>query len=141
MNRLEFLKEMKNSLFKTVQSACAPIVEEKIEKLDRSIDVLTQLQWWHVTNEARDTKTIETKYIDGQSILVVHEQKTIRAFNGTCPSCSHLLHVFQLDFACKCMNCDEDFSLTSTEKASLQEYPLKKREDGYYVGLTKRSSF
>ena len=141
MNRLEFLKEMKNSLFKTVQSACAPIVEDKIEKLDRSIDVLAQLQWWHVTNEAYDTKTIETKYIDGQSVLVVHEQNTIRAFSGSCPSCSHLLHVFQLDFACKCMNCDQDFQLTSTEKASLQEYPLKKREDGYYVGLNKRSLF
>ena len=141
MNRLEFLKEMKNSLFKTVQSACAPIVEEKIEKLDRSIDVLSQLQWWHVTNQVHDTKVIETKYIDGQSLLVVHEHKTIRAFNGTCPSCSHLLHVFQLDFACKCMNCDEGFSLTSSETRSLQEYPLKKREDGYYVGLSKRSSF
>ena len=141
MNRLEFLKEMKNSLFKTVQSACAPIVEDKMEKLDRSIDVLSQMKWWHVTNEVNATKTIETKYIDGQSLLLVHEQQTIRAFSGTCPSCSHLLHVFQLDFACKCMNCDEDFSLTSTEKASLQEYPLKKREDGYYVGLTKRSSF
>ena len=141
MNRLEFLKEMKNSLFKTVQSACAPIVEEKIEKLDRSIDVLAQLQWWPVTNEARDTKTIETKYIDGQSILVVHEQKTIRAFSGSCPSCSHLLHVFQLDFACKCINCDEHFTFTSNEVGSLQEYPLKKRENGYYVGLSKRSVF
>ncbi|MGM9944810.1 MAG: hypothetical protein ACI33M_07700 [Lysinibacillus sp.] len=141
MNRLEFLKEMKNSLFKTVQSACAPLVDEKIEKLDRSIDVISQMQWWHVTNEVNATKAIETKYIDGQSILVVHEHKTIRAFSGACPSCSYLLHVFQTDFACKCMNCDEDFSLTSTEKASLQEYPLKKREDGYYVGLTKRSSF
>ena len=141
MNRLEFLKEMTNSLFKTVQSACAPIVEEKIDKLDRSIDVLTQLQWWHVTNEAQDTKTIETKYIDGQSVLVVHEQKTIRAFSGLCPSCSHLLHVFQLDFACKCMHCDEHFTLTNDEFGSLQEYPLKKREDGYYVGLNKRSLF
>lgn len=141
MNRLEFLKELKKSLIQTVQSACAPIVEEKIEKLDRSIDVLSQLQWWHVTNQVNDTKVIETKYIDGQSLLVVHKDKTIRVFNGTCPSCSHLLHVFQMDFACKCINCDEEFSLTSTEISSLQEYPLKKREDGYYVGLSKKSSF
>jgi len=39
------------------------------------------------------------------------------------------------------MNCDEGFSLTSSETGSLQEYPLKKREDGYYVGLSKRRSF
>ena len=141
MNRLEFLKEMKNSLFKTVQSACAPIVEEKIEKLDRSIDVLSQLQWWHVTNEIDAIKGIETKYIDGQSVLLVRQEQSIRAFSGACPSCSNLLHVFQMDIACKCMNCDEHFALTSTEIASLQEYPLKKRQDGYYVGLSKRSSF
>ena len=141
MNRLEFLKGMKTSLFKTVQSACAPIVEEKIDKLDRSIDVFAQLQWCHVTNEARDKKTIETKYIDGQSVLVVHADQSIRAFSGTCPSCSHLLHVFQMDFACKCMNCDDHFTFTSNEVGSLREYPLKKRQDGYYVGLNKRSLF
>lgn len=137
MNRLEFLKELKNSLIKTVQSACAPIVEEKVEKLDRSMDVLAQLQWWHVTNRANDTKTIETKYINGQSILLIHEYNTIRALNGTCPNCNHLLHVFQMDFACKCINCDEAFSLTNFDR--FQEYPIKKREDGFYVGLTKKS--
>ena len=139
MNRLEFLKEMKNSLIKTVQSACAPIVEEKIEKLDRSMDVLSQIQWWYVTKQVNDTKTIETKYIDGKTLLLVHDHNTIRGFNGTCPTCGHLLHVVQMDFACKCMNCDEHYSLTST--GSLQEYPIKKREDGYYVGLTKQSLF
>ena len=141
MNRLEFLKELKNSLFKTVQSAYAQIVEEKIEKLDRSMDVLAQLQWWHVTNEVNAKKTIETKFMDGQSVLVVHADQSIRAFSGTCPSCSNLLHVFQLDFACKCMHCDEYFTFTSNEVGSLQEYPLKKREDGYYVGLNKGSLF
>ena len=141
MNRLEFLKEMKNSLFKTVQSACAPIVEEKIEKLDRSIDVLSQLQWRHVTNEINAKKTIETKFMDGQNILLVHADQSIHAFSGACPSCSNLLHVFQLDFACKCMHCDEHFTFTSNEISSLQQYPLKKREDGYYVGLNKRSLF
>lgn len=141
MNRLDFLKEMKNSLFKTVQSACAPIVEEKIEKLDRSIDVLSQLQWCHVTNKVNAKNTIETKFMDGQNILLVHANQSIRAFSGTCPSCSNLLHVFQMDFACKCMHCDEHFMLTNDEVGSLQEYPLKKREDGYYVGLNKRSLF
>ena len=141
MNRLEFLKEMKNSLFKTVQSACAPIVEEKIEKLDHSMDVLAQLQWWHVTNEVNAKKTIETKFVDGQNILLVHADQSIHAFSGACSSCSNLLHVFQLDFACKCMHCDEHFTFTSNEVSSLQQYPLKKRENGYYVGLSKRSLF
>lgn len=141
MNRLEFLKELKNSLIQTVQSACAPIVEEKIEQLDCSMDMLSQLQWWHVTNQISDTKVIETKYVDGQTLLLVHENKMLRVFNGICPFCSHLLHVFQTDFACKCMNCDEKFSLTSTEIGILQEYPIKKRSDGYYVGLNKRTAF
>ena len=141
MNRLEFLKEMKNSLFKTVQSACAPIVEEKIEKLDRSMDVLSQRQWRHVTNDVNTKKVIETKFIDGQNILLVHANESIRAFSGTCPSCSNLLHVFHMDFACKCLHCDEHFTLTSNEVSSLQEYPLKKRQDGYYVGLNNRSLF
>lgn len=138
MNRLEFLKELKNSLVETIQSACAPIVEDKIDKLDRSIDVLSQLQWWHVTNQIASIKTIEQKYIDGQSLLLVHANNVIRAFNGTCPSCGHLLHVFQMDSTCTCMNCEEEFPLAGSETCSLQEYPLKRREDGYYVGLKKR---
>ena len=138
MDRLEFLKELKNSLLETIQSACAPIVEDKIDKFDRSIDVLSQLQWWHVTNQIASIKTIEQKYIDGQSLLLVHANNTIRAFNGTCPSCDHLLHVFQMDSKCKCMNCEAEFSLASSETSCLQEYPLKRREDGYYVGLKKR---
>ena len=138
MDRLEFLKELKNSLLETIQSACAPIVEDKIDKFDRSIDVLSQLQWWHVTNQIASIKTIEQKYIDGQSLLLVHANNTIRAFNGTCPSCDHLLHVFQMDSKCKCMNCEAEFSLASSETSCLQEYPLKIREDGYYVGLKKR---
>lgn len=138
MNRLEFLKEMKHSLLKTVQSVCAPFVEEKIEKLDRSIDVLSQIEWLYVTNQVHDTHFIETKYIDGQTILLVYADQTIRAFNGSCPSCNYLLHIFQQEFLCKCMNCDENFSPTHTDK--LQEYPLKKRENGYYVGLSKKSS-
>ena len=138
MDRLEFLKELKNSLLETIQSACAPIIEDKIDKFDRSIDVLSQLQWWHVTNQIASIKTIEQKYIDGQSLLLVHANNTIRAFNGTCPSCDHLLHVFQIDLKCKCMNCEEEFSLASSEKSCLLEYPLKKLEDGYYVGLKKR---
>lgn len=138
MNRLEFLKELKNSLVETVQLACAPIVEDKIDKLDRSFDVLSQLQWWHVTNQIGAIKSIEQKYVDGQSLLLVHANNSIRAFNGKCPSCEHLLHVFQIDSKCKCMNCEEEFSLVSNETSSLQEYPLKRREDGYYVGLQKR---
>ena len=75
MNRLEFLKEMKHSLLQTVQSVCAPFVEEKIEKLDRSIDVLSQIQWWHVTNEVNATKAIETKFIDGQVFYLFMNNK------------------------------------------------------------------
>ena len=131
MNRLEFLKEMKHSLLKTVQSACAPLVEEKIEKLDRSIDVLSQLKWLHITNQVYDTKYMEVKYIGEQPILLIHEKHTIRAFTGKCPSCNYLLHVIQHESICKCMNCEENFSNIS----KLQEYPLRKRENGYYVGL------
>lgn len=138
MNRLDFLKELKNSLIETVQSACAPIVEDKIEKLDRSIDVLSQLQWWPITNQIAAKKTIEQKYIDGQSLLLVHANNTIRAFNGTCPACEHLLHVFQIDSKCKCLNCEEEFALASNETSCLLEYPLRRREDGYDVGLKKR---
>ena len=137
MNRLDFLKELKNSLVETVQSACSPIVEDKIEKWDRSMDVLSQLQWWHVTNQMASIPTIEQKYMNGQSLLLVHANNTIRAFDGTCPSCAHLLHVFQIDSTCKCMNCEKEFSLASSEPSCLQEYPLKRRKDGYYVGLKK----
>lgn len=140
MNRLEFLKELKNSLVETVQSACAPIVEDKMEKLDRSIDVLSQLQWWYVTNQIAARRMIEQKYIDGQSLLLVHTNNTIRAFAGTCPSCDHLLHIFQMDSKCKCMNCEEEFSLASSETSCLQEYPLKRRKDGFYVGLKKQKT-
>lgn len=139
MNRLEFLKEIKNSLVQTIQSATAPIVEDKIDKIDRSIDVLSQVQWWHVTNEVLNSKKIEQKYIDGQSLLLVHANRNIRAFSGVCPTCNHLLHVFQMDLTCKCMNCEQEFSLASSEtKSCLQEYPLKRHKDGYYVGLKKR---
>ena len=139
MNRLDFLKELKNSLVETVQSACAPIIEDKMDKIDRSIDVLSQLQWWHVTNQMSEKETIEQKYIDGQSLLLVHANNTIRVFNGTCPSCNHLLHDFQMDCTCKCMNCEEEFSFASSDaNCCLQEHPLKRHEDGYYVGLKKR---
>ena len=138
MNRLEFLKEMKNSLIETIQSACAPIIEDHVDKIDRSIDVLAQLQWWHAANQISGQKTIEQKYIDGQSLLLVHANNTIRAFHGTCSSCGHLLHVFQMDATCKCMNCEKEFPLAGSETSGLQELPMKKLEDGYYVGLKKR---
>lgn len=140
MNRLEFLKELKKSLVDTVRYVSAPIVEEKMEKLDHSLDVLSQIQWWHVTNQVSESTKIEEKYIDGQSILLVHEDKKLRAFNGFCPSCNHLLHVFQMDSKCKCMNCEEEYSFMSNEGSGLQEYPLKKSETGYYVGLKKKKS-
>lgn len=137
MNRLEFLKELKESLIKTVQSACAPIIEDKMETWDRSIDVLSQLQWRQVATEIQHIKGIESKYVDGQSLILVHEDNTLRAYHGTCPSCGHLLHVFQMNGVCKCMNCDREYSLSSTDEGSLPACPIKKCEDGYYVGLNK----
>ena len=140
MNRLDFLKEVKNSLFETVKAACAPLVEDKLEKLDHSIDLLSQLQWWHVANEAASNNTIEQKFIDGRSLLLVHANHTIRAFNGACTACNQLLHVFQITSTCKCMNCDQEYILAGSEKSYLQEYPMKRRDDGYYVGLKKRKN-
>lgn len=140
MNRLEFLKEIKKSLIETVQYACAPIMEDKIEKLNNSLDVLSQLQWWHVVSEVSEFHKIEEKYIDSQSIILVHENKKLYAFNGLCPSCKNLLTVFQNDSKCKCMYCEEEYTFASNKENCLQEYPLKSCEDGYYVGLSKRKS-
>ncbi|WP_397538829.1 hypothetical protein [Rummeliibacillus pycnus] len=140
MNRLEFLKEIKQSLVETVQYACAPIMEDKIDKWNRSFDVLSQLQWWHVTNQVSESNKIEEKYIDSQTIILVHENNKLHVFNGLCPSCEHLLTVFQKDSKCKCMYCEKEYSFASNEENCLQEYPLKSCEDGYYVGLRKRKT-
>lgn len=139
MNRLEFLIEMKNSLLKTIQSATAPIVEDKIEQLDRSLDVLSQTQWWYLAKEAKEKKTIDVVKIDNRILLVVHHQNTIHAYAGTCETCNNLLHVIQMDNTCKCMNCDKQYSFSSNDANGLKEYPVKKRDDAYYVGLPKKS--
>lgn len=140
MNRLEFLKEIKKSLVETVQYACAPIMEDKIEKWNHSLDVLSQLQWWHVANRVSETNKIEEKYIDRQTIILVHDNKKLHAYDGLCPSCKNLLTIVQIDSTCKCMYCEKEYSLASHEKNGLQEFPLKRAEDGYYVGLRKRKS-
>ena len=42
-----------------------------------ALNVLSQLQWWHVANEVREFHKIEEKYIDSQTIILVHEIKNI----------------------------------------------------------------
>lgn len=141
MDRLAFLKEMKTSLVKTVQSAFAPIVEDKIEKIDRSIDVISQLKWVFVTADLARSKSIETKYLVGQTLILIYSGEKLQAFSGTCPNCQQLLHIFQVDATCKCMSCDQYFSFTSDDNGALEQYPTKQMQDGYYVGIRSNRPF
>ncbi|WP_042351919.1 hypothetical protein [Bacillus massiliigorillae] len=140
MNRLNFLKEMRASLFETVKEIYEPFVEDDLKKIDHSADQLLGICWLNLTPNSQSVKHLEQKYVAGKPILCVKDGETIRAFSGICPTCTNLLSVSTFASTCKCMHCDKDFSVQFRDEATnvtLTEYPVKQQDDGYYVGMKK----
>lgn len=141
MNRLGFFKEMKNGFVKTISSLYEPVVEEEISKIQQATDQVLGLHWFFLLKEKSTGEGIDLKFIQGNPVMIVYSQEKMKAYSGICPFCSQLLQVLHQHLICRCLLCEKDLQLTSliSEENALKEFPLKKKQDGYYVALNKET--
>lgn len=140
MNRLDFLKEMRSSLFGTVKEIYEPFVEDDLKKINQSADQLLGIHWFYVASGAESIHHLEQKYVAGKPIICFKSENEIRAYSGICPTCTNLLTISTFTKTCKCMHCDKQYDFESTSddsKSVLTEFPVKQKSDGLYVGLKK----
>nr|WP_295971447.1 hypothetical protein [uncultured Bacillus sp.] len=138
MNRLDFFKEMKTGLLKTVTSIYEPIMEDDMEKINKVADQLLGIKWFYLTDNTYVSRKVEQKRINGRPCIISYDEGSIKAYSGICLSCSQLLYLSTADFTCKCLTCEKEIKLFEFEPCNHQiilEYPVKKQKDGYYVGL------
>lgn len=137
MNRLDFLKELKASFFDTAKSICEPIVEIEIEKISNSTDRLLNRHWIYIGMEMSH---FQQKYIKGETVFFIKNDSEIRAFSGICPTCTNLVVVSTMQATCRCLTCETVHNFSDdneTNNLVLTEYPVKKQDDGYYIGMIK----
>ncbi|MFS0784710.1 hypothetical protein [Bacillus sp. 1P06AnD] len=141
MNRLQFLKEMKDSLFTTVKSVYEPLVEDDLQKLSRSADKMLGIKWVLLAGRADEMADLEQRQIEGQPIICVKEGNSIRAYSGICPACTNLLVLSSFEKNCKCLMCEENYPLFPEDHTSvtgLKEFDVQRKETGYFIGIHRQ---
>lgn len=141
MNRENFFKEMGKGFINTLKTVFEPIIEEELDSIDRTTNRFLGIQWLFLCRADYTFEKMNQFYVQNHSIFVIQKQGNMRAFSGSCPSCSNLLHLTPLLLTCKCFNCEKDYNFqTNNGELTFIELLIKKEEDGYYVGLKTSSN-
>ncbi|CAM3897140.1 hypothetical protein [Mesobacillus zeae] len=134
MKRLDFIREMQSSLFKTVRSVYEPFLAEDVEKLERAADKALGLQWHHACTSGELSSPIEQKFINGKPVILIKSEGNMRAFSGICPACSNLLILSTLYSSGKCVICEKDYNfLTGEGSLYLEEYPVREQDGSLQI--------
>lgn len=137
MKRTEFLKEMKIGFGDTIKALLHPVIEEDVDKLSMAAYKAIGIKWYDLSAEEDLQNGIEQRFISGQPIIVLVEERNTQAFSGICPVCSHLLIFTPLYSTGKCLICDKEYNFI-TKEGSLDytDLPVKKEKGRVYVGIS-----
>jgi hypothetical protein len=127
---------MRLGFLKTVRSVYEPFVEEDVERLGHLANRVLQMKWYFLFTEIIQTSKVEQVFIGGNPYFLTYDGWKMEAYSGICPFCSSLLFYSNLSATGKCFKCEETFHLDRTNgELLLEEYPIKKTENGYYLGI------
>ncbi|MFK9093347.1 hypothetical protein [Bacillus salipaludis] len=138
MRRGDFLKEMAGGLFQTVKSVYEPFLSEDVEKVEAAADRALGITWHPLLIEKWHGLDLEMKFIGGKPVIVTRNGTNMQAFDGVCPVCSNIIIVTTLYSSGKCLNCQKEYNF-KTQSGDLQliSYPIKQKEDSYFIGFQK----
>ena len=138
MDRIDFLKEMKNSFGETIKGIFSPFLEEKAEKVDDATSILSGEKWSELPS--LDTSIewgVRDFYLGEDSFNLIIQGEIIQAFKKQCPTCKGLIVITTFDKKAKCFMCDQSLSLLNFDgdlKVTMSE--VKKRNDKWLVRIT-----
>jgi nitrite reductase/ring-hydroxylating ferredoxin subunit len=138
MNRLQFLKEMRNSLVETIKEASAPLLEDEVKRMKEIFSSVHRT--WHLlgTYDADELKGVEVKNIHHVPIVVYVQNGDIKARKAICSHCHVIPHYIQLEHRFICLYCDREFDLTSeTGALKMPLLATKKIKNQWYVQLER----
>ncbi|AEH48073.1 Rieske 2Fe-2S domain-containing protein [Parageobacillus thermoglucosidasius] len=140
MNRLQFLKEMRNSLVETVKEASAPLLEEEVKKMK---EIFSSVHYvWHLlgTYDAAELKRVEMRNVHHVPVVVYVQNGKIKARKAICSHCHVIPHYIELEHRLICLYCDREFDLASeTGTLKLPLLATKKIKNQWYVRLERDS--
>jgi hypothetical protein len=138
VKREQFFREMKSGLLETVKTVYQPFVEEDIQILEKTTDRLFGIKWVFVCNEQDQLELLNEFFLEGQPVIVIWMKGNMKAISGICPTCSNLLTLSFLYSTCKCLNCGNHHNFQNeTGELKVKEFPVKKKDDAYYIGFSK----
>ena len=138
MRRGDFIKEMGSSLFQTVKSVYEPFISEDLEKVESAADRALGIRWVPVIKESEPFSELELKFIGGKPVIVVRKGTNMQAMDGVCPVCSNIIILTTLYSSGKCLNCQKEYNFkTQSGELQLASFPIKRKEDIYYIGFQK----
>ena len=138
MRRGDFIKEMGSSLFQTVKSVYEPFISEDLEKVESAADRALGIRWVPFIKESELFSELELKFIGGKPVIVVRNGTNMQAMDGVCPVCSNIIILRTLYSSGKCLNCQKEYNFkTQSGELQLASFPIKRKEDIYYIGFQK----
>jgi uncharacterized protein YlbG (UPF0298 family) len=138
MNRLQFLKEVRDSFLETVKEASAPLLEDEVKKMKEIFSSVHRT--WHLlgTYDAAELKGVEVKNVHHVPIAVYAQNGQIKARKVICSHCRVMPHYIQFEHRFICLYCDREFDL-STETGTLKMplLAIKQVNNQWYVQLER----
>ncbi|MDP4083548.1 MAG: hypothetical protein Q8934_02925 [Bacillota bacterium] len=139
MKRGDFIKEMGNSLFQTVKSVYEPFLKEDLEKVEVVTDLALGITWLPLMTKSETSQNVEMKFVNGKPIIVSMNESNMQAMSGICPVCSNIIIVTALYSSGKCLNCEKEYNFKTNEgELQLESFPIKTKDQMYFVGFQKK---
>ncbi|ASA95974.1 MULTISPECIES: hypothetical protein [Anoxybacillus] len=133
MNRLQFLKMMRNSLMETVKEASAPLLEDEVEKVKT---LFFSHRTWHSIGLCDDVHGVEMKTVARIPIVVYKHAGTLHVKKAICSHCHVMPHYIEQDHRFICLYCDREWYVLSQE-GTLHMPILQTKQEGdeWYVQI------
>ncbi|MBA2878091.1 nitrite reductase/ring-hydroxylating ferredoxin subunit [Anoxybacillus kamchatkensis] len=137
MNRLQFLKMMRDSLIETMKEASAPLLEDEVEKVKK---LFSNHRTWHAIGPCDDICDVEIKTVDRIPLVVYKHEGTLYVRKAICSHCQVMPHYIQQDHRFICLYCDREWHVFS-QKGTLHMplLPTKREGDEWYVQIERDS--
>lgn len=134
MNRLDFLKVMKNSLQETVVEVATPLVEDDLSKVKNEWIVLNGMRWHEIAISTSRLPTVS--WIGKMPILFFQESDRLRAYSGICRECHTTIHYQAFNEKIMCLTCSKEWKVEEIEQEEiLEELHIKHESNKIYVAL------
>ncbi|MGJ7035338.1 2Fe-2S ferredoxin [Anoxybacillus eryuanensis] len=137
MNRLQFLKMMRNSFIETMKEVSAPLLEEEVEKVKK---LFFDHRTWHTIGPCDDVCDVEMKTVGRIPIVVYKHDGTLHVRKAICSHCHVMPHYIQQDHRFICLYCDREWHIFSQHGTlHMPLLPTKKEGNVWYVQIERDS--